>query len=52
MNDPKFYEWLRNRDKQSHVEDRPRLELPLPPPPVRKETENKSDRGVCVIEPY
>ena len=49
-NDPRFWEWLRNKDKPVHKEEQPRLELPLPPPPPRRETEEESDRGVCIIE--
>lgn len=49
--DPKFWEWLRNRNKVVHQEQQPRLELPMPPraaPP--KEAAEETDRGVCVIE--
>lgn len=49
-NDPKFWEWLRNREKPAQQEQRIQLEL-LKPPAYRPETNNQdSDRGVTVIE--
>lgn len=50
-NDPKFWEWLRNRDKPAQQEQRVQLELPKPPV-YHQPTEEKSDRGVTVIELY
>ena len=58
--DPKFWEWLRNRDKpasggQDSLRDaeqtkRLQLELPMAPMSNRKRDSDDSDRGVCIIE--
>ena len=48
--DPKFWEWLRNRDKPAEQTKRLQLELPMAPMSNRKPDTDDSDRGVCIIE--
>lgn len=57
--DPKFWEWLRNRDKPASggqdslrdAEKTKRLQLELPMAPVHnRKKDPDSERGVCIIE--
>ena len=50
--DPKFWEWLRNRDKPAQKEEQPRLELPMPDAYPRETEPDRTDRGVCIIEVF
>jgi len=50
--DPKFWEWLRNRDKPAQKEEQPRLELPMPGAYPRETEPDRTDRGVCIIEVF
>lgn len=46
--DPKFWEWLRNRNRQP--EQVKRVYLELPKLPVYRQEDESVDRGVCIIE--
>ena len=48
--DPKFWEWLRNRDKPAQQEQRVQLELPKPPVYRSEDSPREPERGVCIIE--
>lgn len=50
-NDPKFWDWLKNKDKPAEEQIQIQLEIPVDfPPPVNPPPEPRDPRGVFVID--